>query len=126
MSTMTLSAPPAEFTIARNGQVPLNFEGWLLAETSSRKTWKWDKAQRWSEVRIWRTVSDQWVVETAGMSDHPGEDIRQRVTVTDTPDGVLEALKHPGSRRVQGNFYDALVAASDVDRELRPALTERI
>lgn len=108
----------------RVGQVPLEFDGWLLAQESSHPGV--DGPLRWSEVRIWRTVAGMWIVETLGKSTHPGEVTRQRVTVTYDPEGVFDALKHPGSGRVQGNFYDALVEAARHDPGLRPALVERV
>lgn len=58
----------------------LQFYGWKCAEVSSRR----GKVQRWTELRLHRTLNHQWVCEEVGVSRVPGEVDRRKVDVVDT------------------------------------------
>lgn len=114
------------FTLERPRNAALDFEGWLLASASSRRPPTPERADRWTEVNLYRTITERWVVETHGRSNEPGETTRTRVTVCETAQEVYEALRHPSSLRVPGVFFDALRDAADLDPDLSDALVQRI
>lgn len=127
---------PTDFTIEQAGTIPLTFAGWQLAAESSewapRRARKGDKtktkptkpADRWTEVRIFLTMSDLWVVEYLGCSRLPGEVTIRRVEVCETADEVVDALRHGGSGRIPGVCARALTAAHELDNRL--TMEERI
>lgn len=131
-------AQPTSFTLERPNSLPLSFEGWELASESSRysprRARKGDRTKvrpanppdRWTEVRIYLTLTGLWVVEYLGCTVVPGEVTIRRVEVCEEPDEVLNALRHGGSGKIPGVSAKALTAAAENDGRLTPALQEHI
>lgn len=56
-------------TLPRTNDLPLSFEGRLVAEVTSHTPGK----ERWTDLRLWQLADDSYVVESVGMSTLPGE-----------------------------------------------------
>jgi hypothetical protein len=113
-----------KYRIPRDTDIDLEFDGELLVDISSRA----DGASRWTETRIYKTDSGQWVTEVVGRSTNPGETDRYQVAVHRKAEKVRLGLM----RKVEGEVglthmgRRALEAAAQVDPDLVPGLTERI
>lgn len=110
--------------VPRMGDVPLAFDGDLLSERSSRR----DGVSRWTEVRVYSTVTGLWVTELVGRSTLPGQVDRRTVTVCRTPTEVRAGLMRPGNGApyLTDLAFDALEDAIDKDPRLDAAAEERI
>lgn len=119
-----MTTPTTHYTIERHADVPLEFDGVLLADVSSRDGGR----VRWSETRIYRTESGKYVTETVGRSSIARDRPIITVTVCDTPGQVRDALyKDDDGRRYLTNLdIDALNEAAELDPALSPSLPERI
>lgn len=115
---------PSTFRLPRHSDVDLCFDGDLLADVSTHEPGK----QRWQEVRVYRTVSDRWVVERVGRSTRRGEVDLSDVRVCDTPAAVRLALSDvdDGRRYLTIISEEALNLAADADPDLADALVERV
>lgn len=113
-----------EYRIPRDGDIDLEFDGELLVDLSSRT----DGMSRWTETRIYRTDSGQWVTEVVGRTTNPGEIDRYTVAVHRKPEKVrLGLMRRVGSEQYLTDMgRRALHAAAQVDPDLVPGLTERI
>lgn len=110
------------FSIQRTKDVPLVFDGYLLAEMSSYH----DTNQRWSEVRIFKTDSNKWVTEIVGRTTVPGEVVKRRVKVHHIIDSVRSGLER---RDRNGTYmtdlsFEALKIAAAQDPLLKTLLEE--
>jgi len=95
----------SDFNLPRSGQLPLRFNGELLAVSDSKRP----AAVRWSELEIYRVDDGRYVVHTVGRTTHHNERDRFTVTICDGAPEVLRALV-----RDNGRFTDlALRALSD-------------
>lgn len=115
------------YRLERISAVDLQFDGDLLAEASTEAS----GGDRWQEVRIYRTSSDQWVVERAGHSRIPGEVKRSRVwvcpSVADVRRAVLSKQQdNPDRLYITDVVYEALSAAVELDHRLDEALVEHV
>lgn len=81
------------FVIERTNDIPLEFDGDLLADVTSRE--RLLPHSRWTEHRIYRTTTDVYVVETVGCSTFPSEIDRANAVVCDTAKDIPAALKAP-------------------------------
>lgn len=138
MTNIAALLPTTPYTIERPGSVPITFDGWQLAAESSefapRRLRKGDKVKRrpdepqdrWTEVRIYLTMSDFWVVEYLGCTRMEGEVELRRVAICEDPLDVLEAVRHAGSGNIPGVSAQALRAAADKDERLAVTLQEAI
>lgn len=79
-------------TLARDGDLPLSFEGEEIAAASSEDARK----PRWSEYVLYRTRSGTWVLSSSGCSRLPGEVVKHRAKVCLTPEAVVTALQRNG------------------------------
>lgn len=113
-----------EFRLSRHDDVDLVFEGKLLSEVSSHR----DGMAHWSEIRVYRTDSGQWVTEVVGRTTKPGEVDRSTVVAHKQPEHVRTALmrNRDGARFLTNMGRKALFDAAQTDPALEPALTERI
>lgn len=105
--------------LQRSGQLPLRFNGELLAITDSKKA----DSVRWSEIAIYRADEARFIVHTIGRTTHPNEQDRFTVIVCEGAADVLRALA-----RENGRFTNlalrALSAAAMKDAALTAASTE--
>lgn len=113
-----------EYRIPRDADVDLVFDGALLVDLSSRV----DGMNRWTETRIYKTDSGQWVTEVVGKTTVIGEVDRYTVAVHRKPEKVrLGLMRRVGSEQYLTDMgRRALHAAAQVDPDLVPGLTERI
>lgn len=113
------------FTIERNDDLPLEFDGEILAEVSSRQG---SGQGRWTEIRIYRTDTGRYVTEMVACSDHPGESDRAHVQVFDAADEISRGLqRRDGARRYMTNIAQhAMREAARKDDAIADALVERI
>lgn len=114
------------YRLERVSAVDLSFDGELLAEATSDTG-----GDRWQEVRIYRTVSGQWVVERTGCSRVDGEVPRPRAQVCTSVEAVRRAVhfRQPGDPNreyITDVCYEALSAAALVDTRLDEALVEHV
>lgn len=114
------------FTVERTGDVPLAFEGDLLADRSSRVSGN----TRWTEVRIYRTESGKFVTEMVGRSIRKGEVDRRTVVVHDDTDTIRAAIMRPnpdtGQSYMTRTAREALFDAAPHDHRIMAIVTERI
>ena len=138
------------WTLKRDGDRSLTFEGVMLASASSRR----GSASRWFEVSLYRTAAGSYVVAGVGRSDVDGETDRHWVEVVDRPADVVEALKRDemqcascggdwfragrcgdcgsterkpsGQRYLTNTARDALNEAAESDDGVREAFLQRV
>ena len=114
-----------EFTVYRDGTLPLRFAGKELATASSQTPGK----PRWFEVTIFRTDDGRYVVHGVGVSEVNGEEDRHWATVCARPDEVIDALRRDGEdgvRFLPRTSQYALEEAAEVDEGLRGAYVATI
>lgn len=114
------------YHLERVSDVDLVFDGELLSETSTD-----EGGDRWTEVRVYRTVSDRWVVERTGQSRLEGEVPLVRATACDTPADVRRAITsthrdNPSRYYVTDVAYEAVRLAAEADPRLTEAIEERV
>lgn len=117
-----------QFRVQRNDNVALVFTGVLLAEVSSHEP-TGPRSQRWSETRIYRTLSGKYVAERVGRTVMRNEHDRRLVQVHDDPAMIRTALERPrdnGVMYLTDMDYEAIETAAAVDPALNVALEERI
>ena len=118
--------------VPRHTDVPLEFDGELIAQSSSRA----DSSQdRWEEYRVWRLADPnskvQWVVQHLGKSAIPGEVDMIRVVKCKTGIDLRQALRRrdPADRDrffMTESAYDAFEQAVAADDRLEYAAVERL
>lgn len=116
-------------TLPRHADVPLSFNGELIADVSSEE----DGNDRWEELKIWRTDSERvpWVVQRVGKSVLPGEVDVIRASRCKSELMVRNTLKKRDPRD-KSRWYmtdlsmQALETAADADPRLRTVLVEQI
>jgi len=88
------------------------FEGELLGEASSYMHGK----DRWSEMRLYRTSLDEYVVEKMGNSSRPGDSIRSTIHHATTPQGAIESMQTSDD---DGVVYFTRLARTVLDQACR-------
>lgn len=121
------------FALKRTGDVDLVFDGECLVDVSSRKA---ARQSNWTEIRIFRVTTGQYVTEVVGGTAIKGQTARRNVTVVDAAAGVKEALKRPANEHSvampKGTMYltdfalAALNEAAMKDEALAATLVERL
>lgn len=120
----------------------LTFDGRLLGEATSQRRYHADhgdcethacagsrcSACRWFEVRIFRTVDDEYVVEMTGQTTVPGEQVRHRVEVTRSPVWVIDVLtqREDDRRFIPLVSRRVLIEAAATDVALEDAYNRQI
>lgn len=109
------------FRLERTSDIPLEFDGELLADVTSRDPIL--RHSRWTEHRIYRTSTNVYVVETVGCSTFPSEIDRATAVVVDHAKEIPAALKAPRT-------YLTLLAREALDqanlRDPNVPITERV
>jgi hypothetical protein len=77
------------FTLERAGAKHLRFNGELLAAASSREA----TSERWTDLALYRTAANSYVVSVIGRTTRDGETDRHAAHVADGPARVLQALQ---------------------------------
>jgi hypothetical protein len=98
----------------------LRFTGVLLGEASSQRPGK----PRWTEVQIFKTQADQYVVHRVGRSSLPNEVDWHSSNVAEDPRGAVEFLHQVdelGSRYMTYVDRTAADRASEVDEDFAQA-----
>ena len=78
--------------VTRDGGRDLRFSGHLVAETHSRTT-SGPGQNRWTEIRVYETVSGNRVVETVGRTCWQGETDRHAAVVVQTDEELIHAVE---------------------------------
>lgn len=107
-----------------HGDQLVRFEGELLGAASSEDFAKSQGRQRWHEVRVYRTIDGQYVVEKVGRSEIPGETDRSTVHHSNTARGAIECLQTIDADGVVYMTYvarNAVKQAALTDAEVREA-----
>jgi hypothetical protein len=122
------------FRLDRHADLPLIFDGELIADVSTQEDGK--RRRRWQEVRVYRTpgaVTSRWVVELTGCSRVRDEVPLIWAVRCATPQAVRLALttkdKRPGREGrtyMSDACYQALDEAAAADPELQGALAEYV
>jgi hypothetical protein len=111
------------FTLARQNDVPLEFEGELLAEVTSER----QGSTRWTELKLYRSNTKKYVIETIGMSKVPGDDIRRNGRVADNAHDIKRALRRRDAVAYLTHMaLDLLSIAAQKDEAIAASLNERI
>lgn len=120
------------FALKRTGDVDLVFDGECLVDVSSRKA---ARQSNWTEIRIYRVTTGQYVTEVVGGTAIRGQTARRNVTVVDSAAGVKDSLKRPvneHSKMPKGSMFltdfalAALNEAAMKDEALAATLVERL
>jgi hypothetical protein len=112
-----------EFRLHRENDVDIAFTGTLLADVSSRI----DSAERWTEIRIYRTDSNKYVVEQVGKSIVEDEVDRRKVHIVRTPDCIRKVLRRKDEvEYLTKTAQRALRIAGYNDIAIAQTLVERI
>lgn len=111
------------FKLERQTDIPLSFEGELLADETSRD--QPDQPQ-WQEIRIYRTVTGKYVTEMVGETVIPGQRVFRTVNVYDDAADVRQGLYRMknGRKFLNDLAQDALRIAGDRDPGIRDSLIE--
>ncbi len=115
------------YIVKRDGQRDLKFTGEIIGAASSR--WLAGKEQnRWTEVKIYKTQSGKFVVETINYTQWQGELNNYRAEICDNPLQAMEELSYTedGSFYFSGVGKEALEEAIKEVPELAAALYEEI
>ncbi len=104
--------------LPRSGQLPLRIIAAPIATSSSQTA----SATRWTEMTLYRTGDDRYVVAITGRSVHEGEVDRYMVAVCETPAEVIDAVRRKG--RFTTVALDFLEQASSIDSEIADAAAE--
>jgi hypothetical protein len=89
-------------TLDRTDDLPLAFDGDLVAEASSHSPAK----DRWTELRLYRLADRPgYVVESVGLSSVAGEVTIRSATVCDTVGAVIANLRKSDSSRGMRRSY---------------------
>lgn len=110
------------FRLERTGALDIEFEGSVLADLSSRE----DDADRWTEIRIYKSSTGRYVTEVIGRTIVPGERDRVDVRVVELPEDLPVALQRQPRGYLTLLAREALDVAAEHDPTIRPAVTERI
>lgn len=138
------------YTLTRDGDTSLVFEGELIGEGSSRR----GNSPRWFEAKIYRTAAGSYVVSGTGRSEVEGETDRRWAVVCDDGYDVVAALQRDelrcadcgndfapqngacecgsyerettGVRFLTKTARDAIAQAATRDPEIRDASVERV
>lgn len=112
------------FTIERHADVPLTFDGEVLASLSTHKP----TATHWTELRIYKTESGKYVTESIGCTTVHGQHPLITVHVCDNAQAVRYALQqYDGGRKYMTDLaLEAIEMAARIEPALSDALTERI
>lgn len=118
---MSTQSSTGQFKIERQTDIPLSFEGDLLADETSRDT---PDQQQWQEIRIYRTATGKYVTEMVGQTVVPGQRVFRTVNVYDDAGDVRQGLYRVknGRKFLNDLALDALRLAGDVDPEIRDSL----
>jgi len=117
------SRPAQPYRLERNNSIPLTFDGWKVGGADSRQTSGVSKAA-WSEVTIYRTTTNKWVVVQARRTAKPADD-RAIIRVCEQPADVIAALTAREGYLTKVGVA-ALTEAIDSDPDLEAAREERI
>ena len=95
-----------DFRFERPGTLDLVFRGRVIATADSRdNTRKIPKDRpRWTEIVIYLTDSDKWIVLNAGCSDVPGETDKEAFYICSTPEEVGGARRKRATAGAQSFF----------------------
>lgn len=116
------------FRLQRTGDPDLVFDGDVLVDLSTREPGQ----TRWTEYRIYKTVSGRWVTEMLGRSAMYDEHDIRKVTVCSTPVEVRDSLRRVDKARQTTKPYlthsalDALDEAARHDPDLEGVTEERV
>lgn len=76
-------------TLERTGKANLTFKGKELVTTTSNPD---GAKQRWTEMKVFKTVSGKYVTQILGFSRVKGEVTRSTVNIADTPSEMQDIL----------------------------------
>ena len=104
--TRTRGERMKRYKLERDGDVDVTFEGDLVASVDSRKygTVKPD-ADRWSEIRLYKTASGKIVAHEIGNTKMPGERVFRQVYICDSKSELVEEL---GGNWLAKKLYDSV------------------
>lgn len=117
--------PTETFTLKRDGDRSLVFDGARLGASSSRR----GDADRWFEVGIYLTVGGTYIVSGVGRSVRDGETDRSWAVTCPSPREVIVALTRYDEDDVAyltRTSRDALEQAARSDDGIRDAFLDRV
>ncbi len=117
-----------DFRFERPGTLDLVFRGRVIATADSRdNTRKIPKDRpRWTEIVIYLTDSDKWIVLNAGCSDVPGETDKEAFYICSTPEEVQDAVMIKPAGVITTTAATALRRAAEADPRLKVVLQQRV
>lgn len=83
--------PAKEYTVERDNGIPLTFTGHIMARaTSGPSGGEGTHKVRWTILKLYKTLSGQYVCEQIGRTQIPGEVDRRKAIVVTTADQITE------------------------------------
>lgn len=76
-------------TLERTGKADISFKGKELANSTSNPD---GVKQRWTEMKVFKTISGKYITQVLGLSKIKGEVTRSTVNIADTPDDIPNIL----------------------------------
>ena len=77
-----------EIVVERDNDLDLVFHGEQVAHTTSQS----EGAERWTEIVVWRTTSDRYVVTVKGLSTKRGERTFRRADAFNSSQDIINYL----------------------------------
>lgn len=106
------------YSLARDGEPALGFDGTILAHISSERAAK----QRWTELTIYKTIGGQYVVQTVAASTRPGEMYWRSARAYVTAEEVVGGMRDRRKQALSKLALDLLESAAVDDDALNEAL----
>lgn len=105
-----MAKPNEPVVLERTGKADLTFKGRELAATTSNPD---GIKERWTELKVFKTVSGKYVTQILGFSNIKGEVTRSTVDVADNPEDIPNLLGF-------GNL------AKEIYKQLKMMLSQRL
>ncbi len=108
------------YSLPRDGEPHLAFEGELLAKATSALGSK----RRWTELAIYRTEGGSYVVQTIARSSQAGEVDWWSARAFDTATQAIEGMRDRRRQTLSKLALELLEEAAGNDEDLSTALTD--
>lgn len=94
----------------------VRFMGELLGEASTEEYARQRRRQQWTEMRLYRTSTGEYVVEKVGRTIKEGQTDRHSVHHSETPQGAIKCMM---TRDADGIVYLTIVARECIEEAER-------
>ena len=114
-----------KFNIKRDGLPPIAFTGELIASADNRVGNDGNRANRWTEVSIYRTKGGKFIAALTRLTCWQGESDRRAAASFDTAPEIIDWLKE-GESELGAVSQEAVETAAKVAPEFAAAWVEEV